>query len=37
MKELLTPQTQATVDKIIGEEKLHLRQLSELKKKIIAL
>ena len=36
MKELMPQRTQLTVDKIIAEEKSHLRQLSELKKKLAA-
>ena len=34
MKEIMLERAQATIDKIIAEEKLHLRQLSELKKKL---
>jgi len=37
MKELMPQRAQATVNKIITEEKSHLRQLSELKKKLAAL
>jgi len=37
MKELMPKGAQATVNKIITEEKLHLRQLSELKKKLATL
>ena len=37
MKELMPRRGQAMVDKIITEEKSHLRQLSELKKKLTAL
>ncbi len=37
MKELMPQRAQATVDNIIAEEKSHLRQLSELKKKLAAL
>ena len=37
MKEIMPSQAQPTVDKIITEEKSHLRQLSELKKKLAAL
>ena len=36
MKEIIPRQAQPTVDKVIAEEKLHLRQLSELKKKLQA-
>ena len=36
MKEILPQQAQSTVTKIIAEEKSHLRQLSELKKKLAA-
>jgi rubrerythrin len=34
MKEVMPQRAQATVNKIIAEEKSHLRQLSELKKKL---
>ena len=37
MKELMPRQVQPMVDKIIIEEKSHLRQLSELKKKLTVL
>jgi len=37
MKEIMPQRAQATVIKIITEEKSHLRQLSELKKKLAAL
>jgi len=37
MKEIMPQQAQPTVNKIIAEEKSHLRQLSELKKKLAAL
>ena len=37
MKEIMPQRAQATVNKIITEEKSHLRQLSELKKKLTAL
>jgi rubrerythrin len=37
MKEVMPQRAQATVNKIIAEEKSHLRQLSELKKKLSAL
>jgi rubrerythrin len=37
MKEVMPQRAQATVNKIIAEEKSHLRQLSELKKKLTAL
>ena len=37
MKELMPQRAQAAVNKIITEEKSHLRQLSELKKKLAAL
>jgi rubrerythrin len=37
MKEVMPQRAQATVDSIIAEEKSHLRQLSELKKKLAAL
>ena len=36
MKDLMPEPVQKTVDKIIAEEKSHLRQLSELKKKLAA-
>ena len=36
MKEVMPQRAQATVNKIIAEEKSHLRQLSELKKKLAA-
>lgn len=34
MREIASQRTQSTVDKILTEEKLHLRQLSELKKEL---
>jgi len=37
MKEIMPQRAQPTVNKIITEEKSHLRQLSELKKKLAAL
>jgi len=37
MKEVMPQRAQATVNKIIADEKSHLRQLSELKKKLAAL
>lgn len=37
MKAVMPQRAQATVNKIIAEEKSHLRQLSELKKKLAAL
>jgi rubrerythrin len=37
MKEIMPQRAQSTVTKIIAEEKAHLRQLSELKKKLAAL
>jgi rubrerythrin len=37
MKEVMPQRAQATVNKIIAEEKSHLRQLFELKKKLAAL
>ena len=37
MKEITPKQAHPTVDKIITEEKSHLRQLSELKRKLAAL
>ncbi len=37
MKEIMPQRAQATVNKIIAEEKSHLKQLSELKKKLAAL
>jgi len=37
MKEVMPQRAQATVGRIIAEEKSHLRQLSELKKKLAAL
>ncbi len=37
MREIMPQQAQATVNKIIAEEKSHLRQLSELKKKLAGL
>ncbi len=37
MKEIMPQRAQPTVNKIIAEEKSHLRQLSELKKKLAAL
>ena len=36
MKDLMPEPVQKTVDNIIAEEKSHLRQLSELKKKLAA-
>jgi rubrerythrin len=36
MREIMPQRAQATVDKIIAEEKSHLRQLSELKRKTAA-
>ena len=36
MKEVLPQPAQSMVDKIIGEEKSHLREISELKKKLAA-
>jgi len=36
MKEIMPKRAHPTLDKIIAEEKLHLRQLSELKKKLAA-
>ena len=36
MKDIMPKRAQPTVDKIITEEKLHLRQLSELKKSLAA-
>lgn len=36
MREILPKSTRATIDKIIAEEKLHLRQLSELRKMLAA-
>ncbi|MCL0060762.1 ferritin family protein [Dehalococcoidia bacterium] len=37
MMDIMPPRTQPTVNKIIAEEKLHLRQLSEAKKRLAAL
>jgi rubrerythrin len=37
MREIMPQQAQATVNKIIAEEKSHLRQLSELEKKLAGL
>jgi rubrerythrin len=37
MREIMPKRAQPTVNKIIAEEKSHLRQLSELKKKLAAL
>jgi len=37
MRDLMPQQAQATVNKIIAEEKSHLRQLTELKKKLAGL
>ena len=37
MKDLMPQRAQPTVNKIIAEEKSHLRQLSELKKKLAAI
>lgn len=37
MKEVMPQRAQATVNRIIAEEKSHLRQLSELKRKLAAL
>ena len=37
MKEIMPQRAQVTVDNIIAEEKSHLRQISELKKKLAAL
>ncbi len=37
MKELLPQRVHPTVNRVITEEKSHLRQLSELKKKLVAL
>lgn len=37
MKEVMPQRARATVNRIIAEEKSHLRQLSELKKKLAAL
>ncbi len=36
MREIVPKSTRATIDKIIAEEKLHLRQLSELRKMLAA-
>ena len=36
MREIVPKSTRATIDKIIAEEKLHLRQLSELRKTLAA-
>ncbi len=35
MKEIMPEPARSTIDKIIGEEKLHLRRLSELKKTLV--
>ena len=35
MREIVSKPVRATIDKIIAEEKLHLRQLSELKKTLV--
>jgi len=37
MKDIMPQRAQPTVNKIIAEEKSHLRQLSELKKKLAAI
>jgi rubrerythrin len=37
MREIMPQRAQPTVNKIIAEEKSHLRQLSELKRKLAAL
>jgi len=37
MKDMMPQRAQPTVNKIIAEEKSHLRQLSELKKKLVGL
>jgi len=37
MKDIMPERAQPTVNKIIAEEKSHLRQLSQLKKKLAAL
>ncbi|MFC1982793.1 hypothetical protein ACFLV5_03305 [Chloroflexota bacterium] len=37
LKEVIPQRAQSIVNKIITEEKLHLRQLSELKNKLVAL
>jgi rubrerythrin len=37
MREIMPQRAQATVSKIIGEEKSHLRQLSDLKKRLASL
>ena len=37
MRDIMPQRAQQTVNKIIAEEKSHLRQLSELKKKLAAL
>ena len=37
MRDIMPQRAQATVNKIIAEEKSHLRQLSELKKKLAGL
>ena len=37
MKDMMPRPAQSTVNKIIAEEKLHVRQLSELKKKLAAI
>ncbi len=36
MREIVPKSTRATIDKIVAEEKLHLRQLSELRKMLAA-
>jgi rubrerythrin len=37
MKDIMPQRAQPTVNKIIAEEKSHLRQLSELKKRLAAI
>lgn len=37
MRDIMPPRTHPVVNKIIAEEKLHLRQLSETKKRLVAL
>ena len=37
MMDIMPPRTHPVVNKIIAEEKLHLRQLSEAKKRLAAL
>ncbi|MCL0084080.1 hypothetical protein M1N82_00780 [Dehalococcoidia bacterium] len=37
MRDIMPPRTHPVVNKIIAEEKLHLRQLSEAKKRLAAL